>query len=30
MRHAGYTVLWNVPGHYGHVHVQDGDIQGGP
>jgi hypothetical protein len=23
MRHAGYTVLWKVPGHYGHVHVQD-------
>jgi hypothetical protein len=19
---AGYRVLWNVPGHYGHVHVQ--------
>ena len=24
-RLAGYRVLWNVPGHYGHVHVeQDG------
>jgi len=21
---AGYRVLWNVPGHYGHVHVQHG------
>jgi hypothetical protein len=21
-RQAGYRVLWNVPGHYGHVHVQ--------
>ena len=21
-RHAGYRVLWNVPGHYGHVHVE--------
>ena len=21
-RRAGYLVLWNVPGHYGHVHVQ--------
>ena len=19
---AGYRVLWNVPGHYGHVHVE--------
>jgi hypothetical protein len=25
-RQAGYRVLWNVPGHYGHVHVQ----QNGP
>jgi hypothetical protein len=25
-RQAGYRVLWNVPGHYGHLHVQ----QGGP
>ena len=22
MRLAGYRVLWNVPGHYGHVHVE--------
>ncbi len=22
LRHAGYRVLWNVPGHYRHVHVQ--------
>lgn len=22
LRHAGYRVLWNVPGHYGHVHVE--------
>jgi hypothetical protein len=22
MRKAGYRVLWNVPGHYGHVHVE--------
>jgi hypothetical protein len=21
-RLAGYRVLWNVPGHYGHVHVE--------
>jgi hypothetical protein len=20
---AGYRVLWKVPGHYGHVHVED-------
>ena len=24
LRSAGYRVLWNVPGHYGHVHVEDG------
>ncbi len=23
MRSAGYRVLWRVPGHYGHVHVED-------
>jgi hypothetical protein len=23
-RLAGYRVLWRVPGHYGHVHVEDG------
>jgi hypothetical protein len=22
LRAAGYRVLWNVPGHYGHVHVE--------
>jgi hypothetical protein len=22
MRWAGYKVLWRVPGHYGHLHVQ--------
>jgi hypothetical protein len=22
LRSAGYRVLWNVPGHYGHVHAQ--------
>jgi hypothetical protein len=22
MREAGYDVLWNVRGHYGHVHVE--------
>ena len=22
MRWAGYKVLWKVPGHYGHLHVQ--------
>jgi hypothetical protein len=22
LRRAGYRVLWNVPGHYGHVHVE--------
>jgi hypothetical protein len=28
MRHAGYRVLWNVPGHYAHVHVEpDGGRQ---
>lgn len=24
-REAGYRVLWRVPGHYGHVHVEEGD-----
>lgn len=23
MRSVGYRVLWKVPGHYGHVHVED-------
>ncbi len=27
MRSAGYRVLWNVPGHYGHVHVEDPGFQ---
>ncbi len=22
MRQAGYRVLWRVPGHYGHIHVE--------
>lgn len=26
MRNAGYRVLWKVPGHYGHVHVE---VEGG-
>lgn len=24
-RYAGYRVLWRVPGHYGHVHVEEAD-----
>ena len=24
-RRAGYRVLWKVPGHYGHVHVEESD-----
>ena len=27
MRSAGYHVLWRVPGHYGHVHVEDPGYQ---
>jgi hypothetical protein len=27
-REAGYRVLWRVPGHYGHVHVEEGDGRG--
>ena len=23
MRLLGYRVLWNVPGHYGHLHIED-------
>jgi Arc/MetJ family transcription regulator len=23
LRQAGYRVLWNVPGHYSHVHVEE-------
>ena len=25
LRGAGYAVLWNVPGHFGHVHVEAGE-----
>jgi hypothetical protein len=24
-RQAGYRVLWKVPGHFGHVHVEEAD-----
>jgi len=27
-RRAGYRVLWNVPGHYGHVHVEENGSRG--
>jgi len=33
MRQAGYRVLWRVPGHYGHVHVEPqgaGDLEPRP
>ena len=26
LRAAGYRVLWNVPGHYRHVHVQPNEV----
>ena len=26
LRAAGYAVLWNVPGHFGHVHVEAGAV----
>jgi hypothetical protein len=29
-RQAGYRVLWRVPGHYGHVHVEEGDGRPSP
>ena len=29
-REAGYRVLWRVPGHYGHVHVEEGDGRPSP
>jgi hypothetical protein len=29
-RRAGYRVLWRVPGHYGHVHVEEGDGRPSP
>lgn len=28
MRRLGYTVFWNVPGHWNHVHVQAGQALG--
>jgi hypothetical protein len=28
MRRAGYRVLWRVPGHYAHVHVELPDAHG--
>jgi hypothetical protein len=30
LREAGYAVLWNVPGHFGHVHVQAVGASGAP
>ena len=27
-RQAGYRVLWNVPGHYSHVHVEQTESRG--
>jgi hypothetical protein len=27
LKRAGYRVLWNVPGHYGHVHAERGGPQ---
>jgi hypothetical protein len=29
-REAGYHVLWKVAGHYGHVHVEEGDGRRSP
>ena len=29
-RQAGYRVLWKVPGHYGHVHVEDAPGRSSP
>ena len=29
-RQAGYRVLWRVPGHYGHVHVEEADGRPSP
>ena len=29
-RQAGYRVLWKVPGHFGHVHVEEGDGRPSP
>jgi hypothetical protein len=28
LRHAGYRVLWRVPGHYAHVHVEHSGAPG--
>jgi hypothetical protein len=28
LRQAGYRVLWNVPGHYAHVHVEEHESKG--
>ena len=28
LRSAGYRVLWKVPGHYAHVHVEEQDPKG--
>ena len=28
LRQAGYRVLWKVPGHYAHVHVEEHEIKG--
>ena len=28
LRSAGYRVLWRVPGHYAHVHVEEQDLKG--
>lgn len=28
MRGLGYTVFWNVPGHFNHVHVEAGSASG--
>ena len=28
MRLLGYRVLWNVPGHYGHLHIEDNGSSG--
>lgn len=30
MRRAGYQVLWRVPGHYAHVHVESGAVSPRP
>jgi hypothetical protein len=28
LQQSGYRVLWRVPGHYGHVHVEDNRAKG--